>query len=155
MPRTIERTCEFCQTQFNAPVKEVNRGNGRFCSQKCSSSRKYPKSPNTVCAYCNAPFYRQVSHLAGSKSKLYFCCRQHKDLAQRIGGIKDIQPPHYGATLADYREVAFKHYPKVCSRCGYDKYVIVHHKDRDRSNNSIENLEVLCPNCHALEHFNN
>ena len=26
----------------------------------------------------------------------------------------------------------------------------VHHKDGDSLNNSIENLELLCPNCHAL-----
>ena len=30
----------------------------------------------------------------------------------------------------------------------------VHHKDRDRSNNCIDNLEVLCRNCHGIEHRN-
>jgi hypothetical protein len=41
-----------------------------------------------------------------------------------------------------------------CARCGYDNSLVleVHHKDRDRENNSIENLEVLCANCHKLEH---
>lgn len=41
-----------------------------------------------------------------------------------------------------------------CLRCGYNnKQVLeVHHKDRNRSNNSMENLEVLCANCHKLEH---
>jgi hypothetical protein len=28
-----------------------------------------------------------------------------------------------------------------------------HHKDRDRSNNSPKNIEILCPTCHVLEHF--
>lgn len=27
-----------------------------------------------------------------------------------------------------------------------------HHKDRNRANNSPENLEVLCNDCHAREH---
>ncbi len=26
----------------------------------------------------------------------------------------------------------------------------LHHKDGDKFNNCIENLEVLCPNCHSL-----
>jgi 5-methylcytosine-specific restriction endonuclease McrA len=44
----------------------------------------------------------------------------------------------------------------VCNRCGFDAHpeiLTVHHKDRDRSNNLTDNLEVLCPNCHALEHY--
>lgn len=152
MPRTIERNCEFCQKSFDAPVKEINRGNGRFCSRSCGRHIKRQKPDNLICALCHKSFYRKISSHKESKSGLYFCCRNHKDQAQRIGGIEAIQPDHYGTTLADYREIAFRHYPKICNRCGFDKIVVVHHKDRNRSNNHIDNLEVLCPNCHALEH---
>jgi hypothetical protein len=41
-------------------------------------------------------------------------------------------------------------------RCGYNRCVgilEVHHKNRDRSDNRLENLEVLCPTCHYEEHF--
>jgi 5-methylcytosine-specific restriction endonuclease McrA len=44
---------------------------------------------------------------------------------------------------------------KECERCGYNEVAAVlgvHHKDRNRKNNAIENLEVLCPNCHSIEH---
>ena len=43
-----------------------------------------------------------------------------------------------------------------CERCGYDKEQCVlhaHHKDRDKKNNSRNNLEILCANCHYIEHF--
>ena len=42
-----------------------------------------------------------------------------------------------------------------CERCGYQKIEIlqVHHKDRDTKNNNLENLELVCPNCHYEEHF--
>lgn len=43
-----------------------------------------------------------------------------------------------------------------CERCGYDKEMRilgVHHKDRNHKNNDLENLEVLCPTCHSLEHL--
>jgi 5-methylcytosine-specific restriction endonuclease McrA len=29
----------------------------------------------------------------------------------------------------------------------------VHHRDRNPHNNAFENLEVLCPTCHSLEHL--
>lgn len=45
----------------------------------------------------------------------------------------------------------------LCERCN-DRSVItawpIHHKDRDRDNNTPANLEVLCNTCHAKEHIN-
>lgn len=45
-----------------------------------------------------------------------------------------------------------------CEKCGFDKLneytgksiLQVHHKDGNCLNNSEENLELLCPNCHCL-----
>jgi 5-methylcytosine-specific restriction endonuclease McrA len=44
---------------------------------------------------------------------------------------------------------------KICERCGYNKHEIlqIHHKNKDRSNNNLDNLELICPNCHYEEHF--
>ena len=43
----------------------------------------------------------------------------------------------------------------VCERCSCNTYEIlhIHHKNRDRGNNDMENLELICPNCHAKEHL--
>jgi len=43
-----------------------------------------------------------------------------------------------------------------CERCDFDEFpqiLGVHHKDRNRNNNDMSNLEVLCPNCHSMEHM--
>lgn len=43
-----------------------------------------------------------------------------------------------------------------CEHCGKTKWLgfpiplELHHKDGDRTNNSLQNIELLCPNCHAL-----
>jgi hypothetical protein len=44
---------------------------------------------------------------------------------------------------------------KICERCNYDTYEIlqIHHKDRNRKNNELNNLELICPNCHFEEHY--
>mgnify|MGYP001561026754 CR=1 FL=1 len=155
--RCLERNCLFCHEPFQAPVKHINAGGGKYCSRSCAGRAGNPikiREPNVVCAYCDKCFWIPPSHMNKSKSGLYFCCREHKDVASRLGGIEAIQPDHYGKSDAnDYRTKALRHYPAICMRCEFDKFVVVHHKDRDRTNNELENLEVLCPNCHALEHW--
>jgi len=94
-----------------------------------------------------------------SKHGVYFCCREHKDLGQRIGsGIPEIHPPHYGKENPKhaYRAKALRQLPHECAKCGYDEIVEVlqvHHLDGDRSNNELENLQILCPTCHQIEHL--
>ena len=49
-------------------------------------------------------------------------------------------------------------YNNQCCKCGWNKInpvtgnspLEVHHKDGDYTNNDEDNLELLCPNCHAL-----
>jgi len=45
--------------------------------------------------------------------------------------------------------------PHICERCQDESFPQEqhrHHKDRDRSNNTPENIEVLCVTCHNIEH---
>jgi len=44
---------------------------------------------------------------------------------------------------------------KKCERCDYNKYEVlqVHHKNRNKNDNQLDNLELICPNCHYEEHF--
>ena len=43
-----------------------------------------------------------------------------------------------------------------CENCGLTEWqgqpipLEVHHKDGNRHNNTLENFQLLCPNCHAL-----
>jgi hypothetical protein len=45
---------------------------------------------------------------------------------------------------------------KKCEICGITKWngneapLELHHKDGNRFNNNLNNLEILCPNCHSL-----
>ena len=159
---TIKKNCLNCNEEFNAPLREVNRGNGKFCTLKCSAEyhgKMRPKpQPNTECAWCHVPLYRNTYRASLSKSGLHFCCDEHKNLAQAIDGLKQMHLPNYGQSPRQYRDKVFKilKKPKKCERCGYDKHeaaIIVHHKDRNRINDAEDNLQVLCCNCHAIEHW--
>lgn len=158
---TVTQNCKYCQDEFLANTRELKRGNAKFCSQSCSSRYRVAnlpvKKPNATCAFCTTSFYMSPSKKKVSKSGLFFCCRNHKDEAQRIGGLKEIQPAHFGTTLSNYRDLAKRNLDFTkCSKCGYNTHVEileVNHKDCNRSNNSIDNLEILCPNCHSEYHF--
>lgn len=52
----------------------------------------------------------------------------------------------------NYRKLAFKAYPPICAYCGFgiEEVLEVAHLDGDRNNNTVENLAILCPNCHKM-----
>jgi len=136
--------------------KQISR-NGYRC-RKCyyihSKARFLNSRVECVCSYCKKKVYRSKSRLNHSKSGLYFCCKKHKDLGQQVSfGLKEIQPFHYKDGLYNYRQTAYSYYGKVCSNCEYNKYIEaleVHHIDGNRKNNNLDNLIVLCANCHSV-----
>ena len=52
----------------------------------------------------------------------------------------------------DYRKIAFDSYDPLCAHCGFGVPAVleVAHVDGDRTNNAVENLVILCPNCHKM-----
>jgi hypothetical protein len=64
------------------------------------------------------------------------------------------------AAASGYRQQALKHYKReiagvhvnVCVTCGFGIPAIleVAHLDQNRKNSKIENLAILCPNCHKM-----
>lgn len=130
------------------------RGRCPKCLEEIAMKTRMRKK--TKCAYCGIEFERPLSKLENSKSGLYFCCREHKDLAQRIASGKqfdEMRPNHYGGidNGSGYRTVAFRTYPHKCAVCGWDEdedILQVHHIDENRKNAKPENLIILCPTCH-------
>jgi len=49
------------------------------------------------------------------------------------------------------RKIVFKK-SKECYFCKSKKHLHVHHLDKNRNNNAVENLMVLCISCHFLVH---
>ncbi|WP_372447098.1 HNH endonuclease signature motif containing protein [Paenibacillus cisolokensis] len=51
-----------------------------------------------------------------------------------------------------WRKIALVHKPPICEVCGDipedSRRLHVHHKDKDRSNNDLSNLQVVCVSCH-------
>jgi hypothetical protein len=160
----VTRNCLECQAPFKTRRIDVEKGRGKFCSRACCGVyngrlKVVIHEPNVTCALCDVKFYKSTQEQKLSKSGLFFCSRAHKDEAQRIGGIEAIMPPHYGTSTAivpEYRKKALKFLPNCCAVCGWAEYVAVlevNHKNLDRGDNSLDNLEILCPTHHQVFHF--
>ena len=156
---TIQVKCLKHNYFFETKYENVRRDNRAhllcpYCQKEARDSRFAEQRTLVKCSYCGKEFYKTNSKMDNSKSGLYFCCREHKDLAQRLDSgleFEVLRPEHYGTTSKNYRDVAFRSYPHQCAICGWseDKDILeVHHIDEDRNHNEKENLIILCPICH-------
>lgn len=72
-------------------------------------------------------------------------------LLDYLANSKDVQTNKVRRKLL---EEGYKEYK--CECCGNSEWMgrpiplEVHHKDGNRNNNTLENFELLCPNCHAF-----
>ena len=124
-------------------VLEVSRGRA-FCSQRCYGIACRKEKP---CIVCGAPILAGANKKTCSRS----CANKRRaGIRYKIGSPRD--------KVRDQRAVKQRLLAlrgAKCERCNYARYEIlqVHHNDRDRDNNALENLTLLCPNCHAEEHY--
>lgn len=100
---------------------------------------------SNICAKCGKEFKRLNS------SRPQTTCSKSCALSYFRSG-KD--HPNWKTGISSYRKFALDYYDNKCCICGYNNVeaLEVHHLDKDRYNNEIENLEVLCANCHTIRH---
>jgi 5-methylcytosine-specific restriction endonuclease McrA len=110
------------------------------------------------CTNCKKEVDRRPSDLKKSKTGNHFCSQScaatYNNTLLRTG----INHPNYKEGGNYYKYKFIKDEDAQCSRCGYNKYpevLEIHHKDVNKKNNKLENLELLCPTCHVEEHFLN
>lgn len=147
-----EAKCVTCNKLFKRE-KRLFKSEYITCSLTCNNIAK-GNTKLVTCDHCGTIFPRASAKVSVGKSGLNFCNRSCKEEAQKYN--EAIMPDHYhtGSGINSYRDKAFSLYKHCCNRCGYDNVLAleVHHKDRNRHNNAAVNLEILCANCHTLEH---
>lgn len=140
----IRIKCLDCGNEWEALPSTVLYGDYTHRCPNCGVN----KGKIVKCAYCGKEIYRNVSQLEKSISGYYYCSTTcgnlHKNQLREEAG-------EWSNSISSYRIRAMKKYPHKCAVCGYDeeeRILQVHHKDGNRKNNNIENLVILCPNCH-------
>lgn len=140
-----EKSCKICGHSFMVPVWRAY--NAKYCSRKCYyKAMAKAGSVKLACRVCGKTFNRPPSRIKdGTINVCSIKCRGLLMRCEKPGS-------------ASYIRMWMKRRGKLmqCIRCGFcsnPKILIIHHKDRNHKNSSQENLEVLCPNCHAIEHY--
>ena len=122
--------------------EHFNRGNGeiRICENCGREYFKYQEHRGKFCSHECYSEYQKKKTISDWKNGKSSGCDSRFKLAQTI------------------REYILKSKNYECERCGFSGFnpytgksiLNIHHIDGDASNTTEENLQVLCPNCHAM-----
>lgn len=142
--------CETCKNEFYIMPSRLRQAakqgaTVRYCSMGCYDKRGV-----------NGPFHGK-KHTEASIEKM----TSHPD---RPRFKADATNPNVVRFGADYKHQAARRLRTRlldergarCEQCGYAEVpgvLELHHEDRNRRNNDGANLKVLCPTCHAVDHY--
>lgn len=149
----ITRSCKTCKRTFKVKPSCIKRGNGLFCSRSChfEYSRKGKMVP---CGVCGKETYKQRKALKKSKSGKFFCGKSCQTKWRNQQYIQE-EHPNWKDGTHSYRGVMHRGgVLPVCRLCELsdERVLAVHHLDKNRKNNNLDNLVWLCHNCHHLVH---
>lgn len=143
--RNPNTECLICKKKiYKRPQEILNNKNRVFCSMSCYGISCRKEKPCIICG---------KAILSGENKKT---CSRSCSNKNRTGIRYKINSPRDKAKdIRTLKIKLLKNKGKICERCGYDIYEIleIHHKDKNRKNNELSNLELLCPNCHTKEHY--
>ena len=141
--RKPNTNCLICKKEIYRRPNKIKTGRV-FCSVACAGIACRKEIP---CLVCGKLILSGFNKKTCSRS----CANTHREgIRYKMSRPHDKVKYQRGLKLRLREERGQK-----CERCGYDKYEIlqVHHKDRNRKNNDLKNLQLICPNCHYEEHF--
>jgi 5-methylcytosine-specific restriction endonuclease McrA len=138
--------CVTCSTDFYVFPERLRRpAKVRFCSKKCYTR-----------VGTDNPFYNKKhtkitrEKWALNPDRSQFSSGEQNPNFIRFGKTSGF----FGTTFIWWRTHLLEKIGK-CEVCGFsDKRILeVHHKNRDRGDNTRNNLILVCPNCHSIDHW--
>ena len=146
--------------QCNLPLS-FDRKREKFCTQSCSAifnNGLRSKPSRFKCLNCN------IEKTWGKNTKGKYCSREcqakYESKVQIEQWLKgEIEGGYDTGHVASWvRRWLHEKYKEACQLCGWSKRhtitgkipLTVNHIDGNSNNHCVENLELICPNCHSL-----
>lgn len=158
--------------------KKLTANQYKFCSCSCSATYNNQRRPKKIkqnveqkkrqrikkeqeppikkyCEFCGKEL--KPRHKKCCSNKCSISKRNEEYIERWKNGLEDGLKGAYGVS-SHIRNYLFSKYNCQCELCGWgvkneftNKIPLeIHHKDGNYKNNSEENLQLLCPNCHSL-----
>src|SRR5689334_2122982 len=103
-----------------------------------------------TCQTCGKTFIRREAYLreVGVPKTCSRICHNRRIAAEAktSGRLRGTGNPKWRGGIQIYRRFR----KDACERCGAKSKLIVHHKNEDRYDNRLDNLETLCRRCHQM-----
>jgi len=74
--------------------------------------------------------------------------KRTKEFSERYKGEGN---PNYQKGNESAKRIVYENH-KTCKKCNSTEDLNLHHKDKNRDNNDLSNLILLCRSCHSKEH---
>lgn len=143
----IKSYCPICKKQIYGKRR-------KYCSIKCRQQAYNSSAIFKVCENCGKEFIGQ-----NSRKYCSLKCSNEKIKNNIIDSFLKNEYFNNGNIKIPkvIRDFLFEKNNYKCELCGYEGYNIktgnsilqLHHIDGNSKNNSYDNLQVICPNCHA------
>ena len=154
----VSLICPICKSKFEKEEKYINFSIKKdwkiYCSNECKHIGK-AKEYNYKCANCGKDLIVTPSRIKRSKTGNLYCSKKCSTIKNNTLFKKWENHPQYKNGISSYRWIKIKSMKELkCEECNFDNPLAleVHHKDRNRKNNNLDNLQLLCCNCHTIKH---
>ena len=149
--RVSESLCLLCGDKF----EDLECRKRKFCSQSCNAKyNNIKRSRNKIitistCPNCSKEVTKRNNKYCDNKCQLEY---------ERLIIFEKIENGDTTLYFKNYKNYLIHKYGEKCMKCGWNKVnpktskvpIQLEHIDGNSENNSLDNLKILCPNCHSL-----
>lgn len=146
-----------CGNQKEIQTGNLTRGATKSCGCSQNPSGKI-REKEKYCLNCGKELHKGQYKYCSSLCQQEY---QRKEYIKKVNNGEESGLKKSGNTTkisGSIRTYLFKKYDNKCQKCGWGEInpttgkcpLEIHHKDGNKAHNDLNNLELLCPNCHSL-----